>query len=204
MMIKKSISAFFVAIVLMACQSPSEKNGETKKGDSAGASAPVIESTRNNQSLLNDFNSLETVFTNDNWLVIDGKDSSYFYVSRLNSFLIKTYTYKIVKGDSAQVEHGTMLPESNQNNNIIWHWKGKDLHLDMAVSSRAKWIDSAAQKSSFEFVRLDKDQISITYPSEKKITIHKTLPFSLFLIRSRYDYLHGTKYAFDNVNFNKK
>lgn len=185
-------------VFLFACQTQQkEKVTDEKKETTVKAS----ESIRSNMSFLNDFNALEDVFGNENWLIEDKKDSSYFYFSRLGSFKVNTYTYKLVKGDSAKVIYGSMLQEGNS---LIWNFNNQKLQVTSATRGRIVWSVIGADSLQYEFLRLDNNQISLTYPDKEKVFLRKTLPFSLFLVRARYDYVNGTKYAFDSTLFNKK
>ena len=178
--------------VLLACNTKPSENGEgSKKADTLKMS----ESIRMNMSFLHDFNALEQMFGNENWLIADKKDSSYLYFSRLGNFIVNTFAYKRVKGDSAAVQYGTIQPE---NNSITWNLFGRKLFVSSATGTRVKWSAVADSLLQYEFIRLDDNHIQLVYPDKKKLILQKVLPLSLFLVRSRYDYTHGTKYAFDS------
>jgi hypothetical protein len=174
-----------------------KKSGEQK--DTVAAKTEVA--TRPAQSFLNDYNALEQLFTNDNWLLADKKDSSYFYFSRLGNYQVNTYEYKLSKGDSAKVKHGAIQTEGDK---ISWNFNGQKLYLVSASNVKAAWSVDGSDSTAYEFMRLDNNFLRITYPGKKQVTVKKMLPFSLFLIRSRYDFTNGTKYAFDTTQFNKK
>lgn len=184
---------------LVACQSPQPEKvsvtTEKKTTEKAG------ESIRTNLSFLNDFNALEEIFTNDNWLISDKKDSSYFYFSRLGKFTVNTYEYKIVKGDSARVTHALIQTEGDK---ISLPFNGHKLYIQSATKARLVCTVAGADSLTYTFVRLNDNQISLTYPGNKKTVVKKMLPLSQFLIRSRYDYTNGTKYAFDTSQFIKR
>lgn len=186
---------FFIIVIvcLTACGPASER--ETKSADSAAAVTAAVAEARSTTSMYNDFNTLESIFDNQNYLVVNGKDSSYFYFSRLNHTLIRTYTYKISKGDSAQVRVNTIQPD--EKNNIIWEWNGKKLKLAGADRGQVRWVSSASDSTAVSFLKLDKNTIRLSYPGRKELVLQKISPLSLFLVRSRYDYQHGTHYAFE-------
>lgn len=190
---------FLIALTLIfACNNPAEeKTPEENKTDST----KVNESIRNNMSFLNDYNALEEVFGNENWLMAAKKDSSYLYVSRLGDFKVNTYAYRLQKGDSANVLHGAMKTEGNQ---IIWEFDKQPLFITSATRGRVVWSVVGADSLKYEFMRVDGNHISLTYPDKKKMILKKTLPLSLFLIRSQYDYAHGTHLAFDSTQLNKR
>ncbi len=147
------------------------------------------------------FDSLEHIFSNDNWLIVDGTDSCYIYFSRLGKGDFRTFYYKIFKGDSSNVSHSNFIMSSDT---ITWlsPIAGKRLHLEKTTNKEAIWCDSTCA-SYFRFKRISDKEIILTLPSDKKLVLKKTLALSLFLIRSRYDFDHGTHYAFIDTNFSK-
>lgn len=184
--------------LIFACGTQEEKKSEELK-DTTAAKAEVV--TRPVQSFMNDYNALEQLFTNDNWLLADKKDSSYFYFSRLGNFKVNTYEYKLIKGDSAKVKHGAI---ETLGDKITWNFNNQKLYLVSASNVKAAWSVDGSDSTAYEFMRLDNSFLRITYPDKKRVTMKKMLPFSLFLVRSRYDFTNGTKYAFDTTQFNKK
>lgn len=197
---KKYFGIIAVALIsFFACQSPQQDNTTvaTVLSDSIKAS----ESIRTNLSFLNDFNALEEIFSNDNWLIASKKDSSYFYCSRLGKFTVNTFEYKMAKGDSTKVNQASLQTEGNK---ISLSFNGHKLFIQSATKARLVCTVAGADSLRYTFVKLNDSQISLTFPDQQKIILQKMLPFSLFLIRSRYDYAHGTKYAFDTAQFVKR
>lgn len=189
----KQFIPFLFVVFLFACQlQPKENAGNDAKTDTA----KVSESIRTNTSFLYDYKALEEVFTNDNWLLAGKNDSSYFYFSRLGDFRVNTYEYKLVKGDSAAVKHTSVQKEGDK---IVWAFNNQKLYLTSATKARAVWAVAGADSLQYEFLRINENQLALTYPDKHKLILQKTLPFSLFLVRSRYDFTHGTRYAFDNT-----
>lgn len=189
---KQLIPSLFV-VFLFACQSQPKENTDTEaKKDTV----KISESIRTNTSFLYDYKALEEVFTNDNWLLAGKNDSSYFYFSRLGDFKVNAYEYKLVKGDSAAVKYTSVQKEGDK---IAWEFNNQKLYLKSATKARAVWSVAGADSLQYEFLRINENQLGLTYPDRHKLVLHKTLPFSLFLVRSRYDFTHGTKYAFDNT-----
>lgn len=191
---------FFSCLLLMAlmcsCGDAEQKN-ETAVSDSA----KVAEDIRSNMSFLNDYKAMEAVFGNENWMMISNKDTSFLYFSRLGDMQFNTYAYKIVKGDSARVDHQNIVKDKN---NLAWMFDRKKLIITSATSARVVGQAEGTDSARYEFTRMDADHLSITYPGQKKMVLQKTLPFGLFLVRSRYDYANGTKLAFDTTQFRKK
>lgn len=192
-------SIFGTLFLLAACQGGNreEKTEENQVADTV----KMAESIRTNLSYLNDYNALEQLFSNDNWLIPGGKDSSYLYVSRLGNYVVKTYAYQLVKGDSAHVQHADVRTENDQ---LVWQFNGQKLYLTSATRARAVFAVAGADSLQYEFVRLDDNKIALTYPDKKKVVMKKMLQFSLFLARSRYDFTNGTKFAFDTAQFSRK
>lgn len=192
-------SIFGMLFLLAACQGGNQQ--EQKEESKTADTVKMAESIRTNLSYLNDYNALEQLFTNDNWLIPGTKDSSYLYVSRLGNYVVKTYAYQLVKGDSAHVQYTTIQTEKDQ---LVWQFNGQKLYLTSATRARAVFAVAGADSLKYEFVRLDDNKISLTYPDKKKVVMKKMLQFSLFLARSRFDFTNGTKYAFDTTQFNRK
>ncbi len=190
------VSIFFIC----ACQSQN-KEAEKEETPVIDTVATVIEK-RSTTSLLYDLKALEAVFTNDNWLIANAKkDSSYFYFSRLGDFTVNTYEYVLSKGDSSGVKKSNMLIKDDK---VIWHFNNQDLYLENASSARAVWKVAGNDSLQYVFLRANNNEINLTYPDKTKRVMKKILPFSLFLVRSRYDYANGTHYAFDSSQINKK
>lgn len=188
----------FMVCFFSACQSSTSDNDEIpKKEDTAQISASI----RSNMSFLNDLNAIEGVFGNENWLIVDNKDSSYLYFSRLGNFTFDTYYYKRVHGDSSNVEHRSIQKEKND---LTWTFQGHKLVVAAASIAMVSWKEAGIDSAKYQFVRINDHAIELSYPNGKKLTLQKTLPFSLFLVRSRYDYAHGTHLAFDSTRFNRK
>lgn len=197
---KKIISGICLfSIFFIACESSQNENPAST--DAQKDSTKAAESIRTNLSFLHDFTALESLFSNDNWLMADKNDSNYLYVSRVNDYLVNTYAYQLVKGDSAQVDYGTIRATQND---LTWQFQKQSLRLTSATSTRAVWSVMGNDSLNYTFIRLDKDHIRLTYPDKKELTLQKTLPFSLFMVRSRYDYENHTHYAFDTTQFNRK
>jgi hypothetical protein len=183
---------------LFGCQDPQTENtNDPKKADGNS----ISENIRSNTSYLNSLQALENIFSNDNWLIPLEKDTCFFYFSRVGNFTVNTYEYKIVKGDSANVKHSYI---KTGGDTLSWEFGGQRLLLAHATPTRAVWFVPGKDSIRYEFLRIDNDHIKLTYPDKKEVVFQKTLPFSLFLVRSSYDYRHGTRYAYDSTQFGKK
>lgn len=194
---KRMFFFLVVANVLYACGSnPSEKKEEPGAHDTTKAADEI----RSNMSFLNDYNAIEGVFGNDNWMKIDNKDTTFYYFSRHSSDF-NTYQYKLVKGDSANVVYGKIQPVQNQ---LAWIFDGKKLLVTSATIARIAATAEGDTAARYEFSKLDNNHIRVTYPSQKQLVMQKTIAFGLFLVRSRYDYANGTRLAFDTTEFKRK
>ena len=197
---KRSVLFFVMGIVLLvSCDTQQKEEKTTSNPDSVAAK--VAESISTNVSFLNDYNALEKLYANENWLIPGKKDSSYFYFSRLGNYQVNTYEYKLVKGDSAQVKHGAIQTEGDK---LVWNFNGQKLHLTSASLARATWAVPGSDSASYEFLKLNDNELRLTYPDKKTVVMKKLLPFSLFLVRSQYDFAHGTKLAYDTKSVNQK
>jgi hypothetical protein len=142
------------------------------------------------------FDLLEKIFANSNWLVVDGKDSSYFYCSRLGKTNCKVYGYTIAGGDSTQ----TIVTEIKAaGDSIIAEWPQHPLasYLTMVDTVQALWKDK--NDSVYIFRKVDDRGLQVKYPGKANLYIEKTITISSFLVRSKYDYKHGTRLAFENA-----
>jgi hypothetical protein len=148
-----------------------------------------------------DYDALEQLYGNDNWLLVNGRDSSYLYFSRVNKFIVNTYAYIREKGDSVKVQYGKMQVNDDQVN---WILNNTPVHLKSATRTRAVWESDGKDSLLYEFIRIDQDKIKLTYPDKHTVIMEKMLPLSLFLVRSQYDFANGTHYAFDTTQFNRK
>ncbi|MEO7530240.1 MAG: hypothetical protein ABIS69_02480 [Sediminibacterium sp.] len=195
---KKSILILLLVNFLFACETQQkEKTAEEKKDSLVTAADPI----RSAMSFLNDYNALEQLFSNDNWMIPAKKDTNYFYFSRLGNFQVKTYEYILSKGDSSKVKQGLIQTEGDK---ITWTFNNQQLVLVNATKAIATWSVVGADSLTYTFQRLDNNSASIVYPDKKKLVLKKLLPISLFLVRTRYDFANGTHYAFDTTQFNRK
>jgi hypothetical protein len=183
--------------LLFACNGV--ENQEEKKVDSTKVETPSVQDPAVTASLLGQFNGLEKVFDNQNWMIIQDKDTSFLYISRLNKFLAYAHNYKMQKGDSTGLRIDTI--QVNPDNKIRWNWNGKHYILTSSTENTNHW---EGDSSKVEFAKMDASNLVLTLNAKDKIKITKTLTLSTFLVRSFYDYQHGTKLAFEQKEFVKK
>ncbi|MFT3932919.1 MAG: hypothetical protein QM726_04825 [Chitinophagaceae bacterium] len=148
------------------------------------------------QSPKEKLDSLEKMFGSDNWLAVDGKDSSYFYFSRLSANNFKTYSYRMLKGDSTA---SVVTEITISGDSILWKLPGKDkqLLLKQVTGNEAVW-NEINTVNSYSFSKIDSSKLLMKYSAGNSIELVKTITLSAFLVRSKYDYKNGTHLAFDN------
>lgn len=196
---KKIVSILFTGslVLILACNSVEKQ--EEKKVDSMKVEKISVQDPAITASLLGQFNGLEKVFDNQNWMIINNKDTSFLYISRLNKFLAYSHSFKMSKGDSADLKIDTI--HVSADNKIQWNWKGKHYILSSATENTNHW---EGDSSKIEFAKMDASNLVLTLNEKEKIKIVKTVTLSTFLVRSFYDYHHGTKLAYEQKEFVKK
>ncbi|MCX6337274.1 MAG: hypothetical protein NT153_08345 [Bacteroidetes bacterium] len=194
---------FVIVLLVIICGSCNNQSAPKQTTDSVVLPAVPVKDpatiAAENASLLKQYNSLEKVFDNQNWVVIRGKDTSYLYLSRLNNFLILAHNFTIKKGDSANLLIDSIIV--SDNNKITWKHSNKNYVLESATDYTNNWV---ADSSKIIFRKNDIGTLGFEITGQEKFMLKKTLPLSTFLVRSFYDYQHGTKLAFDQTDFTKK
>ena len=190
-----SIVIFFV-IFFTSCSQQNTKTivNQVVVNDSKNDSITVA----NN---LQAFGKLELFFENANYLIDKNRDTSYFYFSRASDFLIKVHQYKIIKGDSAFLKIDSIQLVGGKN--IQWNFEGQKLNLFHISDSIIKLKLDNSDSAIFKFNKYNKTTIQLFQPKNSTTTFHQTITLSSFLVRSFYDYKHGTRLAFDTINFTK-
>lgn len=194
------VYALTVSMFIVACNNnPKDSTEAGKSGDTVSKPIAKPQDPAVTATLLAQFNSLEKVFDNQNWMRIKDKDTTFLYFSRLNNFFALTHSYRMKKGDSADLRIDTI--HVNANNQIVWNWNDKGLVLGSATEFTNSW-SNADQK--VEFNKMDASNLLLNINGTDKYQLSKTITLSSFLVRSFYDYQHGTKLAFDKTEFTKK
>lgn len=148
------------------------------------------------------FGKLELFFENANYQVANNQDTNYFYFSRASEFLIKVHQYKISKGDSAFLKIDSIQLVDGKN--IQWKFEGQKLNLFHISDSTVDWKLNNPDSAIFKFNKYNRKTIQLFQPKNSTTTFHQTITLSSFLVRSFFDYKHGTHLAFDTTNFTKK
>ncbi len=189
-------SLFFLLFiaVLMSCGNNSSK--EDKPVEKTVAAPPIYK-----------MDMLERMFSNDNWMQTGGNDTSYYYFSRIPSE-IQIHQFRIIKGDSVIIKLSAI---HFSGDSLKWRYNDSTyLFLSGITNESSEWKrvnDESPGSFYFAFEKKDHKHINLVDAERKKVVLTKTLPLSTFLIRSHYDYLHGTNYAFSDTLFsagNKK
>lgn len=143
---------------------------------------------------------LEKMFNNDNWMKINGEDTSFYYFSRILSE-ITVQQFQIVKGDSV-VRNVSVIHFSNDS--LVWQYNDTiTLFLSAVTENKSEWTrkSNPSEGKYVTFEQKNKKDIEVVSADEKPFTLTRTLPLSSFLVRSRYDFLHGTRFAFTDTVF---
>lgn len=145
------------------------------------------------ESALKQFNALEKLLDNQNYRLVKNKDTSYIYFSRVNKFIINTYQYKMIHGDSAQLKLDTI--QLNAQNKLIWKWKDTLMELTNATEFAAKFESIASNNFTIQLNRQTTNTLLLKEGNSEPIQLRQTITLSDFLIKSYYDFQHGTKLA---------
>ncbi len=183
-----TIRAFLLCFILHSCGSGSSKE---KPADGKPTSPPPIEK----------LNGVEKVFGNENWMKIVNGDTSYCYFSRMPSE-IQVHQYKLVKGDSVL----TMLSSIRfSGDSLVWQYNDTTQLFLASLTDESLEFNRLWQEKPtafyFGFEKKDEQHIKVTDAEKKQFMMTKTPTLSTFLVRSRYDYVHGTNYAFSDTVF---
>ena len=185
---KKDILFFLIAFTIISCGDNS--SNKEKPVEKTTAPPPVYK-----------MDMLEKIFNNDNWMKTEGSDTSYYYFSRIPSE-IQIHQYRIVKGDS-MITNLSAIRFSNDS--LVWRYNDSTwLFIAGITDETSEWdrINKDLPASFYlAFEKKDEKQIKVTVADNKSFMLTRTLPLSTFLIRSRYDYLQGTNYAFSDTVF---
>jgi hypothetical protein len=124
-----------------------------------------------------------------NWQMIAGSDTSYIYFSPQENREYKTYEFKLPGGDSELTRLGSIYTSGDD---VVWDFLNKQYVLKKITNNKIDWKrkDSTA---NLVLEKLNDSTLLINLPG-KQFMLKKTLPLSTFLVRAKYDYLHGTRF----------
>ena len=188
-------------VLLIACNSNETTNSNIVE-TAANNNNNVFVSNETFVAAYKNLDALEQLFGNENYLMVNGNDSSYVYFTRLGRNNFFTHSYKLIKGDSTKLSIDTI--QVNKEGKVQWNWQGKKLILQECSNSKALWQnDAEAGVDKVDFIKNNGRRLNLSI-NNKQIPLTKTLPISLFFVRTKYDYQHKTNLAFDTTNFSKK
>jgi len=148
---------------------------------------------------LEDLQQLNNILTTANWQVNDGTDTSYIYFSQQTDYTYRTYQFKLVKGDSSIISKGNI---SASGDSVIWNWYNKTLSLENVTGNKANWKENISGEN-YLLEKMNDSLLQLNIPG-KQLIFKRTLPLSTFLVRAKYDYVHGTNYTFFDTVFKVK
>lgn len=187
-------------IVLSSCNAPEQTDSKATDTISVARNSDP-ENIVLKEKAYKKLGIVEQLFGNENYLVVNGKDTSFLYFTRLGKNDFFTHTYKLVKGDSSQLSVDAM--QINNANQVQWNFKGKQLILQDCDNVKAQWQNKLDANDKVDFLKINQQRFNLTM-NGKQYILNKTLTISLFLVRTHYDFEHNTHYAFDTTNFTKK
>jgi outer membrane lipoprotein-sorting protein len=139
------------------------------------------------------FDKIENITGVANWQMIDRLDTSFIYFSRVADNRTNIYHFNIQKGDSLNTITDSIVAV---NDTVYWNGKKESWYLKSINDSSMQWAGTGLTKNKiYDFIKTDSTHISFQLPDSHLVMLTKTLPLSAFLIRSKYDYEHGTDIA---------
>lgn len=186
-MLRNTILFFIIVSFVAACNNGADKEKPVEK---PAAAPPVYK-----------MDMLEKVFNNDNWMKMDGNDTDYYYFSRI-SREIQIHQFRMIKGDSV-ITNMSAIRFSNDSL-LVWRYNDSiNLFLSAISEKGSEWTKMGDQPGSIymRFDKKDDKHINVTFADKKQFVLTRTPSLSTFLVRSRYDYLHGTNFAFSDTVF---
>lgn len=137
------------------------------------------------------FDAIEKIVGTANWELVTPGDTSFVYFSRLGDTYINVYKYKLVNGDSANTQVSNMI---SRQDTIAWTGTNEQYILSAVTDSAIIWQDMSNGDKKYTISKYDSTHISLSSSGRSEL-MKRTLPLSVFLVRKKYDYLHGTAYA---------
>ena len=153
----------FICIVFLlqfSCNTPNQQIKESKKDTSDQHDISQQNALPGNTSKATafiQFNTLEKLFGNDNYMTLSGKDTTYTYFSRVSEYLIKCYSYKMIRGDSANSRIDSI--KSDAGNSIKWNFNNLNLSLENSTALNSNWSVTGADSMHYQFQKIDNKTI---------------------------------------------
>jgi hypothetical protein len=136
------------------------------------------------------FDKLEKVFEAGNWKVTTLDDTYYMFFSREGDALYKVHHYMLRQGDSVNSTITTIRPEKGK---IVWEMENEKFELKDVDENGSSW--QGPESGNFVYRKQDSFHVSCKWNQAQTYILVRTLPISTFLVRSKYDFLHGTNTA---------
>jgi len=137
------------------------------------------------------FDAIDSITGVASWQLVDGPDTTYLYFSRMGNALIHVYHFSINKGDSANTRMNNIV---SAGDSVVWNWGDKQLLLVAANGRMARWEDLANRNDVYTLQKTDSLHLAFLFPGGRVASMQLTLPLATFLVRRKYDYIHGTHY----------
>lgn len=194
-MIKTNLLLLLCTCVLILSCNNNNNNLADQPSTLTKPTVPInpIDDKIQKESALKQFNALEKLLDNQNYRLVKNKDTSYIYFSRVNKFIINIYQYKMIHGDSAQLKLDTI--QLNAQNKLIWKWKDTLMELTNATEFAAKFTSATSNNFTIQLNRQTTNTLLLKEGNSEPIQLRQTITLSDFLIKSYYDFQHGTKLA---------
>jgi peptide subunit release factor RF-3 len=146
-------------------------------------------STDKSMQVKDQFDAIEKIVGNGNWQLVDDQDTSYLYFSRIGDAQFNIYHYKINKGDSVNT---IMNNITDQQDTVTWNWQDQQLALLDVTTDSMNWRKASDEKDKYVLKKMDSLHLSLIFPGKHELVMKLTLPLATFLVRSHYDYFHGS------------
>jgi hypothetical protein len=143
------------------------------------------------RELSNEMDEIEVIFGTGNWRLVRSHDTSYFFFSRKMPLLYDVYHYSLNNGDTV----GTVLHRIEpQDNALLWTGRDEKLILTNAPGQKLVLHSQKAGNEMLEYQKIDASHVLLKHSDKAPDTLTLTVPIAVFLLRSRYDYRHGTSF----------
>ncbi|MDQ3846846.1 MAG: hypothetical protein M3342_22960 [Bacteroidota bacterium] len=154
-------------------------------------SVVAILSCRQSSSPEKDLLQINQFLPSANWQVIDNRDTFYLFFAQNPDHTYTIYEYRIRGGDSSDTRTDSIAVADNT---VRWQFRNKELYFDEKRDSTLIWNEALKPEQKYVLRQVSDSLMMLQLPDQnEKMVFRKMLPFTTFLIRFRYDYLHGTR-----------
>jgi hypothetical protein len=140
-------------------------------------------------------------FMEGNWQLTEQDDTSFIYLAKgAGDTLLATYQYRFINGDTLLLQKNCV---KRTGSGIVWSLFNKSYVLNLLDSTMISWSEQPNRREGYcSWRKLDSVNGLLQMPG-KTIHVRKTLPFSVLLVRKRFDFEHNTSYA-DSAEVNRR